>query len=79
METQLEKLQKFWSEGNFHACLRLAAGWPRLGEERDSITKAWAAYNHPELYKEMGHNPDELVEAGRQALARRYKLPLPRE
>lgn len=72
MTTQLERLRAYMAAGDWHRALRLAAGWARLGEHREVIQRGWAAMVNPQLYREMGQDPDALVAAGIAALRARY-------
>lgn len=73
-DTQLASLRRFMREGDYHAALKLAAGWPRLGEHKDAIERAWAALNHANFYREIGKDPDALVQEGLQAIRERYNI-----
>lgn len=74
LETQLSKLKKFMADGDFRSALKLAAGWARLGEHRDAIQRGGEAAARPEFYRQIGKNPDELVQLGIQAIRDRYNL-----
>lgn len=58
--------------GNPAEALRIAAGFPFLGEHKDTIQKGWSAYRNPDMYREMGHNPEELFNAAINAVKARY-------
>lgn len=74
METKLNQLRAAWAAGDRMGALRIAARFPRLGAEKEAITRAWEASQRPALYRQMGRDPDALVEAGMEALAARYGL-----
>ena len=71
MTTALEKLRKHMGDGDWRRALKLAAGWRFLGEHRDAIQRGWAAMSNPNIYREMGQDPDCLVAAGIKALHER--------
>ena len=52
--------------------VRLAARFPSLGDEREPITRAWAAHTNPGFYRQIGRNPEAEFAAGIEALKRRY-------
>jgi len=54
--------------GQERDALRLAASFPRLGEEKLVITRAWAATTNPGFYQQMGKNPEDLYRAGIDAI-----------
>lgn len=72
--TKLSVLKEHAAAGNWTAALRIAARFPRLGEERDAITRAWAALQHPDFYRQLGIDPEAAVRDGIAALRERYAL-----
>jgi hypothetical protein len=74
METKLSKVVAAYSAGDITEAIRLAAKFPRLGEHKEAITRAWAAIQSPDFYREIGQEPAELIAAGASALAARYQL-----
>lgn len=74
MKTALQKMKDLWLSGDKRAALKLAASWPKLGEQRDRIRKGWAACSNPDFYRELGCDPDALFADACQALAERYGL-----
>ena len=72
METKLAKLKTAMAANDWHAALRIAARFPRLGEHKVAITRAWAALTNRAMYEQMGHDVDSLVAAGVDALKARY-------
>lgn len=57
-------------EGKAAEALKLAAGFPRLGDEKKAITQGWAALSRPDFYRSIGKDPDALVKEGVAALRR---------
>ena len=72
METKLSKLRTAMAANDWHAALRIAARFQRLGEHTEPITRAWAAMTNRAFYEQLGHDPDSLVSAGIAALKSRY-------
>lgn len=72
--SKLARLRAAWDAGNRLEALRIAARFPRLGAERETITRGWAAYTNPGFYREMGRDPEALIAAAFDALAARYEL-----
>lgn len=79
METKLRKLEALWAQKDYRSALKLAAGWPRLGYHKDTITQAWAATSNRKFYEQLGHNPDDLYRRGLRAISERYGLPKPED
>jgi hypothetical protein len=73
--TALTQLKRHWEAGEYRKALKLAAGWPKLGEHRDAIKTGWEAAARPNLYAQMGKDPAALEAAGLAAVAARYGLP----
>ncbi len=72
MQTKLQQLRRYMADGDHRSALRLAAGWPQLGEHRDAITCGWAAMVHPAFYEAIGRDPSVLVARGLDAIRSRY-------
>ena len=72
MTTKLSQLRAAMADGDTTAALRIAAKFPRLGEHKEPITRAWAALNNRRLYAEMGHDVDSLVSVGVDAVRLKY-------
>lgn len=73
-ETKLARLKTALAKGDSVGALRIAARFPQLGDEKEPITRAWAAYNNPDFYRSIGQNPLALIDAGIDAIKRRYNL-----
>jgi len=73
-KTKLAKVKAALARGDEIGALRITAKFPRLGEEKEIITRAWAAHQSPGLYRQMGKDPAELFRLGIEAIKRRYKL-----
>lgn len=74
METALQKLNSLWAASEYRKALKLVAGWPRLGEHKDTIQRGWSAVSNPNIYRELGKDPDILYAAAPAAVATRYEL-----
>lgn len=72
METKLSQLVDFMRREDWPSAIKFAAKFPQLGDEKSAITRAKDALIQPDFYRQIKRNPEELVEAGRAALLRRY-------
>lgn len=72
MVKKIDTLKQHMAAGEWPKALKLAASWPRLGEHKAAIQKAWAAQSNPSFYRQIGQDPDALVAAGINALKNRY-------
>jgi hypothetical protein len=70
--TKLARLQALMARGDWHGALRIAARFPRLGEHRVAIQRAWAAIVNPRLYEGMGYDLEAVKQDGIRALKERY-------
>lgn len=73
------ELQQLWAAGEYRKALKLAAGWPRLGDHKVAIERGWCAAASTAFYRQMGKDPDALYAAGLAAVAERYGLPPAKE
>ena len=59
--SQAARVRSHLETGNAYGALKIAAGWRRLGQDREAVTKAWEAF-------QAGERDGLAVEAGLQAL-----------
>jgi hypothetical protein len=52
--------------------INLAAKFPRLGDESKDIMRAHEGLTRPDFQRQLGRDPNMLIEAGKAALIRRY-------
>ena len=74
MPSKIAQLRTCAQASNWHGALRIAARFPRLGEHKEPITRAWSALQHPDFHRQIGQDPDALVTEGIEALKTRYCL-----
>lgn len=72
--TKLSALKSHMAAGRYEKALGIAAKFPRLGEHKVRITRAWAAHTNPEFYRDIGQSPEELFQDGINAVRERYGL-----
>ncbi len=73
-ETKLSQLKQHMADGDSRAALKLAASFSQLGQQKVAITRAWNAITSPAFYREIGRNPDKLIEQGLEAIQERYGI-----
>lgn len=73
--TKLSQVIEKLRAGDRRGALRIAARFPQLGDQKERITRGWQAVQSPDVYREMGHDPDALVADGVAALYERYEIP----
>ena len=74
MTTKIAKLREAAAAGRWIEALRMAARFPRLGDERTAILRAWNAHLRPEFYRQLRQDPEAVVAAGIAALRAKYRL-----
>lgn len=74
MTTKIAQLRQAAAAGRWTEALRMAARFPRLGEERTAILRAWNAYLRPEFYRQLRQDPEVVVAADIAALRAKYEL-----
>ena len=72
MERKVDKLKNLLLEGDYLKALSMASKFPRLGKHREQIKLGHEANQNPNFYKQIGKNPDQLVQDGISALKERY-------
>lgn len=69
MKKKIDILREFMAAEAWHQALRLAASWP---DARPATRKAWEAAARPEFQRQLGRDPDALIEAGKAELMARF-------
>lgn len=74
MEKKVDTLRAHMRAGDWDAALKLAASFPRLGDDRGTILSAKDAVVHPRFTAQLGRDPAAVRAAGIEALRARYPL-----
>lgn len=74
METKLSIVKRHMRAGEWQQAIRIAARFPRLGEQRDAILGAHGAYTNARFFVQIGKDIESMKDSGRQALLDRYGL-----
>ncbi|MBP1129372.1 hypothetical protein JOE25_000915 [Serratia sp. PL17] len=74
MKKKIDVLRELASNNDWEAAIKLAGGFPRLGDEARVITRAKEAVLRPEFQIQMGREPALLIAAGIDALKAKYRL-----
>lgn len=70
--SKIAQLRSAMRAGNWELALRLAARFPRLGDDKKAILRAHEAYSNPSFYQQLGLDPEALKTQGMRALLMRY-------
>ena len=69
---KIHELRSMMESGDWHGALRMASRFPRLGDHDEQIRLGWSALTNAGFYRQIGKDPDALVQAGIRALMERY-------
>lgn len=58
--------------GEWQQAFRICARFPDLGKQRAAILDAHMAYTNPRFLRQLGKDPEAVIEAGKLALRDRY-------
>jgi hypothetical protein len=72
--TKLSKLKAAAAAGDWQMALRIAAKFPQLGDHGPAIKRAHEAIHSGAFYRQIGKDPEALIQAGIQALRERYRI-----
>jgi hypothetical protein len=70
--TKLEELKQLIETNQYDKAIKMAAKFPRLGEERNAILSASSALLSPNMYISMGKNPEKVIQDGITAIINKY-------
>ncbi len=73
-ENWLETIRERWAEGDKLGALNVARRYRPHLPEHTVIQRGWAAYRNPDFYREIGHDPDVLLEDAFDTMAGFYDL-----
>lgn len=72
--TKLSQIRDALARGDEIAAVRIAARFPRLGDEKDVIERGWQAHTRPDFVREIGRDPAADFTAAVAAIKSKYNL-----
>lgn len=72
MIKKIDVLRAHIAAQDWRKAVSLAAKFPRLGDEKEVITRAQTAFINPGFLRQIGKDPESCIEAGKAAIMRRY-------
>ena len=72
MKTKLSILLTYIHDENWRAALKLASSFHCLGPHKKTIQQGWEAFARPNFYKQIGKDPEQLINCGVSALKEKY-------
>jgi hypothetical protein len=75
MKCKTDKIRTAWAGGDRIGALRIAARFFDRSTDTLTIKRGMDAHNNPGFYRQLGKEPQELVKAALEVLAKRFELP----
>ncbi len=72
MLSKPDQIRKALTEGNHAEALRIASSFPHLGSHKAVIMRGYEASVRPAFYRQLGKDPQQLINDGIEALKDRY-------
>ena len=69
---KIDTLRNLMNDSKWKEALSLASKFPRLGEEKEIITRAHGCIVNPSFYKQIGIDIDASIQLGINALKSKY-------
>lgn len=70
--TKISTLRAAASAGDWNKAIAIAAKFPRLGDIRGAVLDARMAITNPRFAKQLGKDPEVLIERGIEAIRVAY-------
>lgn len=74
MIKKIDLLRNYAENKQWYEALKIASKFPRLGNEKVAIVRAYECIVHPQFYLSLGYNLDEQIDLGITALCKRYDI-----
>jgi hypothetical protein len=74
MQTKTDQIRAAWLAGDQIGALRIAARFLDFSEDTRAFKREIDAFNYADFYRQLGEEPQEVVAAALEVLARRFDL-----
>ena len=74
--SKCSKIREAWVSGDRIGALRIAARFFDRSIETQIFKRGMDAHNHPDFYRQLRQDPDQIIAAALQLLATKFHLPL---
>jgi hypothetical protein len=74
MNCKTDQIRAAWHAGDRIGALRIAARFFDRSIDTVTFKRGMNAHNHPDFYRQLGKDPEQLTQAALQSLARKLKL-----
>ena len=72
--SKCSKIREAWASGDRIAALRIAARFFDRSEATQIFKRGMNAHNHPDFYRQLRQDPDQITTAALHLLARKFNL-----
>jgi hypothetical protein len=74
MNSKAGKIRSAWASGDKVAALRIAARFFDRSPDTKSFKRGMDAHNHPDFYRQIGKDPEQILAQALENLTKRFKL-----
>jgi hypothetical protein len=74
MRCKTDQIRAAWLAGDQIGALRIAARFFDFSEDTRAFKRGIDAFNYADFYRQLGEEPQEVVAAALEVLARRFDL-----
>jgi len=74
MNRKTDQIRAAWAAGNRIAALRIAARFFDRSTDTKTFKRGIDAYNNPDFYRQLGKDPEQIMAAALEVLAKRFGL-----
>jgi hypothetical protein len=74
VSSKINKVRAAWVAGDRIGALRIAARFFDRSLDARSFKRGMDAYNHPDFYRQIGRDPEQILVEALENLARRFDL-----
>ena len=72
--SKCRKIREAWASGHRIDALRIAARFFDRSEDTQIFKRGMDAHNHPDFYRQLGRDPNQLTAMALQLLAVKFRL-----
>jgi hypothetical protein len=72
--SETDQIRSAWATGDKIGALRIAAQFFDRSEGTKTFERGFDAFNHPDFYTQISEEPQELIRAALELLAKRFDL-----
>jgi len=74
MRSNTDQIRTAWTAGDRIGALRIAARFFDRSNATKTFQRGMAAYHHPEFYRQIRKEPEQIIGNALEVLARRFSL-----